>query len=154
MRGRAIRCERAVLPRKNAAVRSPDTLLPFGLIAEACSAEIAGHPDTSRPWRPCCIALPRAGGVRSHLSGYNFFVRPYGRTERPRGAGLIGKIFVPGGEIENGAPGRLTLCQCKRHKDLRRPNFAQSRRLFLLAARSRRSNVLLGIFAYAGSSGL
>jgi hypothetical protein len=151
MRGRAIRCERAVLPRKNVAARSRDTLLRFGLIAEACSAEIAGHPDISRP---CCVALPRAGGARSHLFDCNFFVRPYGRTERPRGAGLIGKIFVPGGEIENGAPDRLTLCQRKRHKDLRRPNFAQSRRLFLLAARSRRSNVLLGIFAYAGSSGL
>src|SRR3984893_6693022 len=87
-KGRAIRCERAVLPRKNVAARSPDTLLPFGLIAEACSAEIAGHPDTLRP---CCIALPRAGGERSNLSGCNFFVRPYGRTERPRGAGLIGK---------------------------------------------------------------
>ena len=47
MRGRAIRCERAVLPRKNVAARSPDTLLPFGSIAEARSAEIAGHPDIS-----------------------------------------------------------------------------------------------------------
>src|ERR1700730_13978082 len=66
MRGRAIRCERAVLPRKNVAARSPDTLLPFGLIAEACSAEIAGHPDISRPG---CIALPRAGGrVRIFLA--------------------------------------------------------------------------------------
>jgi hypothetical protein len=27
------------------AARSPDTLRPFGLIAEACPAEIAGHPD-------------------------------------------------------------------------------------------------------------
>src|SRR4051794_4548440 len=115
MRGRAIRCERAVLPRKNAAVRSPDTLLPFGLIAEACSAEIAGHADISRP---CCIALPRVGGARSHLSGCNFFVRPYGRTERPPGAGLIGNL-CPRGEVANGAPGRLTLCQRKRHKDLR-----------------------------------
>src|SRR6202023_19410 len=59
MRGRAIRCERAVLPRKNVAARSRDTLRRFGLIAKACSAEIAGHPDISRP---CCIALPRAGG--------------------------------------------------------------------------------------------
>src|SRR5260370_27600625 len=106
----------------------------------------------SRHFETLRIALPRAGGARSHLSGYNFFVRPYGRTERPRGAGLIGKIFVPGGEIENGAPGRLTLCQCKRHKDLRRPNFAQSRRLFLLAAPSMPSNVLPCIFSYAAKS--
>src|ERR1700726_2336257 len=88
MRGRAIRWGGAVLPRKNVAARSRDTLLRFGLIAEACSAEIAGHPDTLSP---CCISLPRAGGARSNLSGCNFFVRPYGRTERPRGSGLIGK---------------------------------------------------------------
>src|ERR1700720_1271457 len=88
MRGRAIRCERAVLPRKNVAARSRDTLLRFGLIAEPCPAEIARHPDLSGP---CCIVLPRAGGARSHLSDCNFFVRTYGRTERARGTGLIGK---------------------------------------------------------------
>src|ERR1700674_4953508 len=100
MRGRASRCEGAVLPRKNVAARSRDTLLPFGLIAEACSAEIAGHPDISRP---CCIALPRAGGARSHLSDCNFFVRPYGRTERPRGAGLIGKSLSQAVKLQTGA---------------------------------------------------
>src|SRR5258708_21214120 len=131
MRGRAIRCERAVLPRKNVAARSPDILLPFGLIAEACSAEIAGHPDISRP---CCIALPGAGGARSHLSGCNYFVRPYRRTERTAWRRLDWQILIPGGEIANGAPCRPTLCQRKRHKDLCRPNFAQSRRVFLLAA--------------------
>jgi transposase-like protein len=45
--GRAIRCERAVLPRKNVAARSPDILLPSGSIAEAGSADFAGHPDIS-----------------------------------------------------------------------------------------------------------
>src|SRR5258706_10401312 len=101
MRGRAIRCERAVLPRKNVAARSRDTLLRFGLIAEACSAEIAGHPEISRP---CVSRFPRAGGARSHLSDCNFFVRPYGRTERPRGAGLIGKSLFQAVKMASGGP--------------------------------------------------
>ena len=66
MRGRAIRCERAVLPRKNVAARSRDTLLPFGLIAEACSAEIAGIPT----FRDLAVSRSRVqeGRVRIFLT--------------------------------------------------------------------------------------
>jgi hypothetical protein len=86
-------------------------LLPFESIAEACSADVAGHYDISGDlavshfrvqdgcFRICLAAVSLCGHVDARKDSV--------------AVGAIGKSLFQGGENTSGAPRGLTLCQRK-----------------------------------------